>query len=259
MSDTTVGNLTPLNIFEKVNMTENMTHTEPQYEKSCCEIRLVGEVNNQTVFTLCDEIDLAIDYYQYKIVEIQIDSPGGAIASLDYYLSKLERWKKKGILISTLGLTSVASAAAMILSLGTIGYRRAYSSSQLLYHNARISKEKFIATKEGLISESKALELIDNRLQNRLVDHIFDNKINKSNKITSMAYLDYNFLDKKFEELTTPIEATGISKETLKLSYTKLNSFDTFISPNLAKEMFLIDEIQEVFEFKGDEAKLKGI
>ena len=110
-----------------------------------------------------------------------------------------------------------------------------------------------------MISESKALELIDNRLQNRLVDHIFDNKINKSNKITSMAYLDYNFLDKKFEELTTPIEATGISKETLKLSYTKLNSFDTFISPNLAKEMFLIDEIQEVFEFKGDEAKLKGI
>lgn len=235
-------------------------HTEPQYEKACCEIRLLGEVNNQSIFTLCDEIDLAIDYYQYKKVDIQIDSPGGSIASLDYYLSKLERWRKKGIIIGTLGLTSVASAAAIILSLGTTGYRRAYSSSMLLYHNSRISREKWVATKDSLQFESEALEKTDKRLIKRLIDHILSGF--QSRAVPSlMPYLDYNYREKKFEEKSTDFELGGISRQTIENCLSKLFSFDCLIEPTLAKGMFLIDHVQEEFEedHVNGESKFKEI
>lgn len=232
-------------------------HTEPQYEKACCEIRLLGEINNQSIFTLCDEVDLAIDYYQYRKIEIQIDSPGGSIASLDYYLSKLERWKRKNVTIATLGLTQVASAAALILSLGTIGYRRAYSSSMLLYHNSRISRENWTATKESLQFESQNLYKTDNRLQNILIDHIYKDLIEAKSNIYTMAYLDYNYKEKIFEELTTEFEMPFVSKTTLENSFNKLFSYDCYITPRHAQEMLLIDAIQEEFEVGGKETEFK--
>lgn len=221
-------------------------HTEPQYEQACCEIRLIGEINNQSIFLLCDEVDLAIDYYQYKKIDIQIDSHGGSIASLDYYLSKLDRWKKKGIIIGTLGLTSVASAAAIILSLGTVGYRRAYSSSMLLYHNTRIAREKWVATKDSLQFESDALDRTDKRLIKRLIDHVNENILTKA-KVRELSYLDFDYSEKKYLERTFS-EFDGITTETVEKYYNILFSYDCFISPALAKGMLLIDYIQEEFE-----------
>ncbi|MEM0354668.1 MAG: ATP-dependent Clp protease proteolytic subunit [Thermoplasmata archaeon] len=221
-------------------------HTEPQYEQSCCEIRLLGEINNHSIFLLCDEIDLAIDYYQYKKIDIQIDSHGGSIASLDYYLSKLDRWRKKGIIIGTLGLTSVASAAAIILALGTVGYRRAYGSSMLLYHNTRIEREKWVATKDSLQFESDALDRTDKRLIKRMIDHV-DEGILSKHKIDSLSYLDFDYKEKKYLERTF-FDLEGITRETLEKYYNILFSYDCFIAPTLAKGMLLIDHIQEEFE-----------
>lgn len=158
---------------------------EVKYEKACAVIRLIGEVNNKSIFSLCDEIDLAIEYYNYRKIDIQIDSPGGSISSLDYYISKLDKWQQRhGVIIGTLGLTSVASAAAMILSLGTIGYRRAYMSSQLVYHNSRlITQKEEMWTKERLDYTNKSLVETDDRLLNRLVKHVYTNKVFQNDQI----------------------------------------------------------------------------
>ena len=60
-----------------------------KYETHRAVVRLSGELNNDSIFALCDEIDLALDYYKYPAVEIQIDSPGGHVDSLDYYLTQI--------------------------------------------------------------------------------------------------------------------------------------------------------------------------
>ncbi|MBS1681667.1 MAG: ATP-dependent Clp protease proteolytic subunit [Bacteroidetes bacterium] len=233
---------------------------EVKYEKACAVIRLIGEVNNQSIFALCDEIDLAIEYYNYKKIDIQIDSPGGAITSLDYYLSKLHKWQQRyGVIIGTLGLTKIASSAAMILSLGTIGYRRAYQSSQLVYHNSRIITSKAeVWTKERLDYTNKSLAETDGRLITRLVKHIHSNKVIEKGQVKykRMHGIDFDFENKLYRLKQTPEEEV-LSEQTLKQEYVKLSNLDTVITPLLAHQMLLIDSTQEEFEESGLEKLFK--
>lgn len=231
------------------------------YEKACAIVRLFGEVNNQTIFELCDEIDLAIDYYNYRKIEIQIDSPGGSIQSLDYFITKLEKWRQKeGVIIATLGLTNVASAAAMILALGTVGYRRAYRSSSLLFHNSRvITNGSSVFTKETLNKANKDLAEIDERLLDRLSNHIHSNKVIQNDKVVhkKMWGLQFDVEKKSYQEYELSEESAGVSVITLKKEYVKLHNLDVYISPGLAGKMLLIDFYQEDFESKGFEKRFK--
>lgn len=111
---------------------------QAKYEPHRAVVRLAGEVNNDSIFALCDEIDLALDYYKYPLVEIQIDSPGGPVDSLDYYLTRLKSWRADGLRVSTLAMTRAASAAAVILALGDGGLRRAYPSARLQFRHAAL-------------------------------------------------------------------------------------------------------------------------
>ena len=109
---------------------------QAKYETHRAVVRLAGELSNGSIFALCDEIDLALDYYKYPLVEIQIDSPGGPVDSLDYYLTRLKSWRADGLRVSTLAMTRAAGAAAVILALGDRGLRRAYPSARLQFRHA---------------------------------------------------------------------------------------------------------------------------
>ena len=237
-----------------MNSSANEKLYAAKYEKACAIVRLIGEVNNRSIFALCDEVDLAIEYYNYSKIDIHIDSLGGSISSLDYFISKLDKWQNKyGVTIGTLGLTNVASAAAMILSLGTIGYRRAYMSAQLTYHNSRIlTNGQEIWTKERLDITSDRLTKTDDRLITRLVNHIFLNKVSK-NESQKMHRIDYNFENEKYDIL--PL--ADITVETMQKEYIKLHNLDTYITPSIAYKLFLIDSSQEKFEESGEEKKFK--
>ena len=80
--------------------------------------------------------------------------------SLNYYLAALEGWADS-VRINTCALTAVASASAIILSLGNV--RRASAASQLRYHGARVPKAAGI-TALAASRMREDLEDVDNRL-----------------------------------------------------------------------------------------------
>ena len=94
-------------------------------------------VSPESTYSLIDNIELALTYYQTP-VEIRIHSPGGDAQSLRYFASRISEWRKSGMYIGTVAMAECASAAALMLSLGTLGFRRASYSSRLLYHRPRV-------------------------------------------------------------------------------------------------------------------------
>lgn len=109
------------------------------YRNDSAVIRFSGDVNADRIFKLCDEVDFAINYYNYSRIRIDIDSPGGEAKALKHYLHNLKRWRKRGVTIHTRALTSCCSAGAYMLSFGDIGHRIALPHTALLYHNVRVS------------------------------------------------------------------------------------------------------------------------
>ena len=101
-------------------------------------IRLTGPIDMQVAYALIDELDLLHDYYQFRTIVLQIDSPGGDATALHFLVQSLTAWRKgEDRTLQTVGLNEVCSAAAILLSFGTIGHRSASRHSRLLYHPIR--------------------------------------------------------------------------------------------------------------------------
>jgi ATP-dependent protease ClpP protease subunit len=104
----------------------------------CPSIRLTGEIDMTLALSLVDELTLLHEYYQFRTVELQINSPGGDAQALHFLVRQLEPWRKsQGRTLKTLGVSEIASAAAMLLSFGSKGHRSALKGSRLLYHPVR--------------------------------------------------------------------------------------------------------------------------
>jgi ATP-dependent protease ClpP protease subunit len=221
------------------------------YDGEKATVRVHGYVNNEVIFQLCDEVNLAVDYYNYRRVEIQIDSEAGAVSSLEYYLAWLEKWRKTDkFTIETLALTKAASAGAMILSTGSIGCRRAFKSTRLLYHDARIySSEGEVWTKDKLWVSHRQLESTDERVMQYLVQHVFAQKVVPGNIKSMLAVkreipsyasaLDPN----EILEIVDSRNLPHLQKSQILESYTRLTAFERFIPAELAQEMLLIDQV----------------
>ena len=66
------------------------------YRHDRAVIRFSGDVNTDRIFRLCDEIDFAINYYNYNCIRIDIDSPGGDARALKHYIHNVGIWRRKG-------------------------------------------------------------------------------------------------------------------------------------------------------------------
>ena len=93
------------------------------------------ELSWQAATDLVDVVDLMIDGYFYRRIEIVVASPGGLTAVLDHYLTALQRWRAAGVWITTRVVSRAQSAAALLLSISD--ERIAEPSARLLYHHAR--------------------------------------------------------------------------------------------------------------------------
>ena len=219
-------------------MAETLAAPAVKYEHDRAVVRLVGPVTVETILALCDEVDLATEYYQYPVVELQLASPGGDVAALDHFLSRLAQWRTTpAVIVETLALTQAASAAAIMLSLGDIGRRGAYASAQLVYHDSRtMLPDKTVATRAVLDQCSKSLADTDSRMLDILVSHVWEGCLAKRRDTVELSFPD----DPQLEF------AHGVALRTqddLRKVYSELNARDRIITPVTAKALFLVDTI----------------
>ena len=137
---------------------------------------LLGEVNAESILSLCANIDQAVYYFQYRHITIEICSPGGSVLALEHFLNKLKRWRKCNVIFETVATIDTASAAAMMLSLGDIGHRKAYSSASLHYHYSRIQISGAVLTRADFDQRSASLSKTDDKFISELVLHVYDNR-----------------------------------------------------------------------------------
>lgn len=135
-------------------------------------IRLTGDIDMPVCFALVDEIRLLRNYYQFRTIELQIDSPGGCVDGLQYVVHSTKEWRTgKGLVLRTVALNEVCSAA-MLLSFGTVGHRQAMKSCRLLYHPVRtVFRQNTARTVSELRWESKQLEIWDSMFLDMVTEH----------------------------------------------------------------------------------------
>jgi ATP-dependent protease ClpP protease subunit len=115
--------------------------------------------------------------------------------------------------LRTFGMNEVASAAALLLSFGTVGHRTASSRSRLLYHSVRgIQRENTLQTVAQLRVTTRRLARWDQCFVDLLVKHMFQDAG----------------------------DTAGYRKKLFRL-FAK----EKYISPEQAVEMKLIDRVQE--------------
>lgn len=139
--------------------------------KDLFKINFVCPVEYLSVDEAISKIEQAINYQKSTAIEVCLNSPGGEYSALVHYDWHLNLWRKKGVVIKTKGMVTVASAAAMMLSLGDLGERRVYPHTELIYHFARLGEVHHLtANKAKYLQES--LQEVDSKMLNQLIDHL---------------------------------------------------------------------------------------
>ena len=122
-----------------------------------------GPISNDGAIVLTDCLNHAFEYYLYDTVFVQFESPGGAYSALEVMASEFQRWQKLGKTISASSQFECASAAAMLLTLGSWSHRSVHKVSSLLYHFARIgAANNLTATQAGNMANS--IDHVDQRM-----------------------------------------------------------------------------------------------
>lgn len=139
-----------------------------------------------------------------KPVYIFLNSPGGNCVTCLSIIDSMNALKAAGHIVYTINVGACYSAAATIFTAGSKGYRYAYPSSRLMFHQSRYF---------GLDAELKAddLELFKKELE------IFNANV-----------------------LNLIVDATGKTKAEIKA----LLASDTYISAQEAKKMNIVDKIK---------------
>ena len=133
------------------------------------------EVSSQSIIELVKQISALRDEEFYHEIELEIESPGGDVNALNYFLDAREEWKRRGVTLTTKALTMCASAGAIMLSLGDV--RKATPSSQLTYHYARLHlREASLLTRAAALAAAASLDRIDRDLLRPIVERAADDE-----------------------------------------------------------------------------------
>jgi ATP-dependent protease ClpP protease subunit len=220
-------------------------------------VTLIGSIHDESILNLCIEINEAVNYYYYTLIEIEIASQGGEVSALEYLLDHLQEWRQsRKVQFATKALTTAASAAAIILSMGDPGLRRAHSSSSLLYHEIRIVNQGTTVMDLGALKRAeKQLQRVNENLVARLTEHVYTTKIAVEQtggdfRWKTMPALKSDFRqptsgalsDIDLAEMTCGSEP-HLTYEQLLSVYQDLFALDIPISPALAARMALIDTV----------------
>ncbi|MCU0635970.1 MAG: hypothetical protein MUE41_13930 [Gemmatimonadaceae bacterium] len=125
-------------------------------------VRLQCAVTLSSVQWVVDEIDFAFTYLQSPRVRLEIDSPGGDLDGLRCFLQHARRWGRDGRVLATHSTIGASSAAAIMLTFGTVGHRSAHADAQLTWHYSRVHiAASSSMTADALSRHHAALERAD--------------------------------------------------------------------------------------------------
>jgi ATP-dependent protease ClpP protease subunit len=221
-------------------------------------VTLVGPIHNGSIIDLCIEISEAVNYYYYTLIEIEIASQGGEVSALEYLLDHLQEWRQsRPVRFATKALTTAASAAAVILSLGDAGLRCAQASTTLLYHEIRIVNEvATVMDQKQLKIAQQHLQKVNQSLIERLTRHIYTSKIASERDIQGeYVWKQMPALKSDFRQPINGTVSTAdlttihcgdephLSYEQILQVYQNLFALDLPITPTLAMQMALIDTV----------------
>jgi ATP-dependent protease ClpP protease subunit len=205
-------------------------------------VRLLVPLDRESVFALVDELELLQSYYRYRRISLEIDSPGGEATALQYLVDRLYRWRnEQRLVLSTRALSSVSSAAAIILSMGSHGHRHAHASARLLYHSARARAGggEFL-TRPVLKELSSQLEQLDQTVTRQLAQNAFPTDGERPLRIRIPG-----------ARHEPEVERTVSSVEELERIYSAFFERDHVITPAQAVGLGLIDTVEEATPEKG--------
>ena len=218
---------------------------------------LDGDVDKASCRALLDAIGTAVDYYGYRLVEIQIDSPGGNGRPLKHLLDRLDLYRVQGVRFRTSALSIASSAGAVLVALGD--ERVAAPGSRLLFHGSWLYRRGQLTARDCAGLHAR-LSRSDDKLLYRLVDRAFagpvtapvhgaqtsDRKVLE--QLCADAELDPKATDPdRVQTLAATLGQTvdeaikGDDRETISKLYRRLIQFDRPISGSLAKTLHLVD------------------
>ncbi len=233
-------------------------------ERKCGRIVFNTEVNESSIQELAMLIDMGFKYYQYDKIEIEINSPGGVVRAMYYLLDNFTKYKNSGKIIATTTSFDAASAAALILSSGSVGYRCANYNSSILYHYSRINipKEQEVTyTYERAKSMTDSLNYSNNLLVNNLTNlaidtlEFFKNNPDKERLVRKRIK---NFFEEAKKQELIQTEDKDIKqvendyvgdnkieplKKYIKNVYSNLLKLEKYLKPFEAINLLLIDKI----------------
>ena len=129
------------------------------------------ELTWTTAIDLVDTVDIVVDNYFYRVVELLIASPGGKVVALDYLLNAFERWRAEGVHVRVRVISEVASAAAFLFALAD--ERIAEPGASFSFHSVRMSGLAEVTAQSGAEIHA-ALSRVNDRFLARLVDRVLD-------------------------------------------------------------------------------------
>ena len=138
-----------------------------EYGPDRAVLSVCGDVTDELVIDLAARVRRLVDECFYDRIELEITSNGGMETALRYFVDALEGFRREGVSVTTRALTKAASAAAVMLSLGS--WREAASGAVLTYHSMHVGGL------DGVTSRSAAalhgvLASADRRMLERLAD-----------------------------------------------------------------------------------------
>ena len=227
-----------------------------EHERAKAVVSFVAEVTQSSIIELVRTVNELRNQRFYDHVELQIASPGGEVLALEYFIDALSHWRDAGLDLTTRALTSCASAAAVMLSLGNV--RKATPASSLVYHFARVhvSGQQAI-TRARARSYADSLKSIDERilgvLANRAACNDFEVRHFTREDLTNLTEIRESLQRDRDE--TDPgswlrgwVEATRAASPSERVQrwhglYRVLCDSDRDISGRLAHAFGLVDEL----------------
>ena len=145
---------------------------EIEYGPDHAVVTLVSVIDDQTVIELAADMRHLRRECFYEWAHLEIASPGGTETALNYWLAAADDLRANGLRIATRGLTSVGSAAAVMLSLGD--RREARRHTRLLYHGMRVVVEGAAFTAEAAAYQADLMNRTNGEVRLRLADRALE-------------------------------------------------------------------------------------
>ena len=145
---------------------------EIEYGPDHAVVTLVSVIDDQTVIELAADMRHLRRECFYEWAHLEIASPGGTETALNYWLAAADDLRANGLRIATRGLTSVGSAAAVMLSLGD--RREARRHTRLLYHGMRVVVEGAAFTAEAAAYQADLMNRTNGDVRLRLADRALE-------------------------------------------------------------------------------------